>query len=184
MSSTFDLLAFDADDTLWHNESRYQAAKSEFVHLMSSFQPPERASALLDEIELRNLSLYGYGMKSFTLSMIETALALSDGKISGAEINAILGIARRVLTAPVELFPKVAETIAQLAKQSPSASLNRQQRCLQNRFSDCTSTTLILSLKDNHHCQRLPLPSLSGAGNVPSCEFATLRDHRTAHPPS
>lgn len=117
MSLPFDLLAFDADDTLWHNESRYQAAKSEFVHLMSSFQPPERASALLDEIELRNLSLYGYGMKSFTLSMIETALALSDGKISGAAINAILGITRRVLTAPVELFPKVADTIAQLAKQ-------------------------------------------------------------------
>lgn len=84
---------------------------------MTSFQPPERISALLDKIELENLSLYGYGMKSFTLSMIETALALSHGKISGAEINAILGIARRVLTAPVELFPKVAETLAQLAEQ-------------------------------------------------------------------
>lgn len=117
MPSPFDILAFDADDTLWHNESRYQAAKRDFVRLMASFQPPERVSALLDEIELGNLSLYGYGMKSFTLSMIETALALSDGKISGAEIQAILAIARHVLTAPVELFPNVAETVAQLAKR-------------------------------------------------------------------
>ncbi|MCX8061210.1 MAG: HAD hydrolase-like protein [Anaerolineales bacterium] len=117
MPSPFDIIAFDADDTLWHNESRYQAAKSDFVRLMASFQPPEQVSALLDEIELRNLSLYGYGMKSFTLSMIEAALAISKGEISGKQIQAILAIARRVLTAPVELFPNVAETIAQLAEQ-------------------------------------------------------------------
>lgn len=117
MPAPFDILAFDADDTLWHNESRYQAAKGEFVHLMSAFQPPEVVAATLDKIELENLSLYGYGMKSFTLSMIEAALELSQGKVSGAEIKAILAIARRVLTAPVELFPHVAETVAQLAEQ-------------------------------------------------------------------
>jgi putative hydrolase of the HAD superfamily len=89
MPSIFEILAFDADDTLWHNESRYQAAKNEFVRLMSAFQTPEQASAVLDQIELRNLSLYGYGMKSFTLSMIEAALALSDGKLSSKEIQAI-----------------------------------------------------------------------------------------------
>jgi putative hydrolase of the HAD superfamily len=115
----FDILAFDADDTLWHNESRYQAAKNEFVHLMSTFQPPERAAAVLDQIELGNLSLYGYGMKSFTLSMIEAALALSDGQLSGREIRAILDISRAVLNAEVELFPHVAETIASLAERYP-----------------------------------------------------------------
>lgn len=117
MTSPFEIIAFDADDTLWHNESRYQGAKNDFVRLMSSFQPPERVSTRLDEIELGNLPLYGYGMKSFTLSMIETALALSDGRIGGEEIRSILAIARRVLTAPIELFPHVAETIAQLAEQ-------------------------------------------------------------------
>ncbi|GAB4473700.1 MAG: HAD family hydrolase [Anaerolineales bacterium] len=116
-STSFEIIAFDADDTLWHNENRYQAAKNDFVHLMAAFQKPERVAEVLDEIELGNLSLYGYGMKSFALSMIETALALSDGKISGREISAILAIARRVLTAPVELFPHVAETIAKLAEQ-------------------------------------------------------------------
>jgi len=119
MPSIFEILAFDADDTLWHNESRYQAAKNEFVRLMSAFQTPEQASAVLDQIELRNLSLYGYGMKSFTLSMIEAALALSDGKLSSKEIQAILDLSRTVLTAEVELFPQVAETIAGLAESYP-----------------------------------------------------------------
>ncbi len=117
MSALFEIIAFDADDTLWHNESRYQQAKEEFVRLMSAYQPPEQVSAALDEIELGNLSLYGYGMKSFTLSMIETALAISDGQIKGDQIRSILAITRRVLNAQVELFPKVAETIAQLANQ-------------------------------------------------------------------
>lgn len=119
MPSVFDILAFDADDTLWHNESRYQAAKNEFVRLMSAFQTSEQASAVLDQIELGNLSLYGYGMKSFTLSMIEAALALSDGKLSTREIRAILDLGRMVLTAEVELFPHVAETIASLAESFP-----------------------------------------------------------------
>ncbi|PWH13306.1 MAG: haloacid dehalogenase [Anaerolineae bacterium] len=118
-ASMFEIVAFDADDTLWHNESRYQAAKQAFVRLMSAFQPPEKAAAVFDQIELGNLSLYGYGMKSFTLSMIEAALALCEGQLGGREIRAILDLGRQVLTAEVELFPHVAETIAQLAAVYP-----------------------------------------------------------------
>ncbi len=117
MKATFDILAFDADDTLWHNESRYQQAKDEFVRLLSAYKPAEHVANFLDEVELANLSLYGYGMKSFTLSMIEAALSLSEGKISATEINSILDLTRRILTAEVELFPSVAETIAALAEQ-------------------------------------------------------------------
>ena len=115
--SPFDIIAFDADDTLWHNETRYSQAKEDFAHLLTRYQDTSTASQLLDEIEVRNIALYGYGMKSFTLSMMETAIELSNGQIRGAEMRQILEIARRVLTAEVELFPGVAETIHDLASR-------------------------------------------------------------------
>lgn len=113
----FDIIAFDADDTLWHNESRYSQAKENFTRLLSRYQDNHVASRRLDEIEVKNISLYGYGMKSFTLSMIETAIELSQGEITGKEIGEIIAIARNVLTAEVELFPSVKETIHQIAGQ-------------------------------------------------------------------
>ncbi len=115
----FELIAFDADDTLWHNESRYSKAKEDFATLLTAYQAPEQSKAILDEIEVRNITLYGYGMKSFTLSMIEAAIALSNGAISGGELRSILDLARQVLTADVELFPHVQATIHHLAQYHP-----------------------------------------------------------------
>lgn len=115
----FKLIAFDADDTLWHNENRYSKAKEDFAILLTAYQPPQKSKAILDEIEVRNIALYGYGMKSFTLSMIEAAIALSNGTITGAELKSILELARQVLTADVEVFPNVETTIHQLAQHFP-----------------------------------------------------------------
>ncbi len=110
------VIAFDADDTLWHNETRYLEAASQYSQLLSRYHSPERAVQRLDEIELQNVGCYGYGIKSFTLSMIEAALELSAGQVTGSEVQEILNLGRQMLTAPVELFEHAAETLAGLSR--------------------------------------------------------------------
>ncbi|MGB9673764.1 MAG: HAD family hydrolase [Anaerolineales bacterium] len=127
------MIAFDADDTLWHNETRYAKAKEDFGELLTTYQSAEKAKQFLDQIEVRNIELYGYGMKSFTLSMIEAAIELSDGKISGNELRSILDLARTVLNAEVELFPRVQETIAGLAKYYPLLLITKGDASEQER---------------------------------------------------
>lgn len=111
----FDVIAFDADDTLWHNETRYLQAKNRYSQLLSGYHSPQRVEQRLDEIELQNVHAYGYGIKSFTLSMIEAALEVTDGQITGSEIEGILDLGRQMLTAEVELFEHAEETLAKLS---------------------------------------------------------------------
>lgn len=110
-------IAFDADDTLWHNESLYQQAKERFQQLLARYQEPAHAAQRLDETEIHNVSWYGYGIKSFTLSMLETAIELSAGQVTGAEIQQILEFGRHMHRAEVQLFAAVEDTLAQLARQ-------------------------------------------------------------------
>ena len=110
----FETIAFDADDTLWHNETYYQQAKMQFTQLLSKYQDQEYARRMLDEIEVHNIDIYGYGTKMFSLSMIETAIELSDGKIKGSEIGQIIDISKEMLTNDVELFEHAEETLAKL----------------------------------------------------------------------
>jgi len=110
-----DLIAFDADDTLWHNETLYVQATDSFKKLLSDFRSPERIERQLGETELRNIPDYGYGIKSFTLSMIETAIELSGGQVGGDAILEILDISRQMLNADVRLIEHVEETLAKLS---------------------------------------------------------------------
>jgi putative hydrolase of the HAD superfamily len=112
----FLLIAFDADDTLWHNESTYTALKERFIARLAPFAAPEAAAAALDRREIENLASFGYGMKAFTLSMIETAITLSDGRIPATEFQGILADTRRALSTPVQLLPNAAECVAALAQ--------------------------------------------------------------------
>lgn len=112
----FDLIAFDADDTLWHNEYLYRRAKAAFDHLLEPYQPPGSAAALLSEIEVRNVGIYGYGIKSFALSMVEAAVAVSQGRVSGAEIQSVLGLAHAMLAAEVDLLDGVPATLEELSQ--------------------------------------------------------------------
>jgi putative hydrolase of the HAD superfamily len=113
--SVFDVIAFDGDDTLWHNESLYAAAQAEFRRLLAKHHPAEVVDRGLYETEMRNLEFYGYGIKSFTLSMIETAIELTNGQVTAEEVREILGIGRRMLTADVRLLEYAQSTVAQLA---------------------------------------------------------------------
>jgi putative hydrolase of the HAD superfamily len=114
---SFDVIAFDADDTLWHNERLYAAAQDRFVELLARYHEPEWIRARLFETEMRNLQHFGYGIKAFALSMIETAVELTEGRICGEDIQALIDVAKEMLSAGVELLPYVAETIPILAAQ-------------------------------------------------------------------
>jgi putative hydrolase of the HAD superfamily len=109
-------IAFDADDTLWHNESLFTITQDKFKKLLSPYHSDEWIESRLFDTETRNIQHFGYGVKGFTLSMIETAVELSEGRISGSEIAEIIGFAKEMLLAPTELIDGVRETIAELSK--------------------------------------------------------------------
>jgi putative hydrolase of the HAD superfamily len=117
--TTFDAIAFDADDTLWHSESLYAAAQEEYRRLLAPYAEAETIDRVLHQTEMRNLPIYGYGIKGFALSMIEAALDLSQQRINGDEVQKVLDLAKRMLNTEVELLEGVAEVIAQLAETYP-----------------------------------------------------------------
>lgn len=113
--NTMLTIAFDADDTLWHNETYYVEGGAKFAQLLSGYGNPDQIRQTLGEIEIRNVGAYGYGIKSYTLSMMEAAIAITDGKITGDDIRGILELGREMLAADVLLIEGAATTLAQLA---------------------------------------------------------------------
>ncbi len=111
----FQIIAFDADDTLWHNERLYVRAQAKLKALLSNYLVDDRMDERLYQTEMRNLAHFGYGIKAFTLSMIETAIELTDGRVTGRDIQQIIDAAREMLVADVELLDFVFETLAVLA---------------------------------------------------------------------
>ncbi len=114
-----DVIAFDADDTLWENEVLYQHAQERLRDILSPWADAEIIDKVLYDTEMRNLPLYGYGIKAFSLSMIETAVHISEGEISGEDVSRILDIAQSMLQAEVELRPYVRETLEALSGKYP-----------------------------------------------------------------
>ena len=108
-------IGFDADDTLWQNETFFRLTEQRFTELLSDHGEHQVISARLLEAERRNLKIYGYGVKGFTLSMIETALEMTDGKLNPAVVAEILRFGRQMLQNPVETLPHVHETLEALA---------------------------------------------------------------------
>lgn len=107
-------IGFDADDTLWQNEHYYRLTESHFQKLLGDFADEADVSARLLEAERRNLAYYGFGIKGFTLSMIETAIEITDGNVASRTIEEILSIGRELLRHPVETLPHVEETLKAL----------------------------------------------------------------------
>ncbi|MFM7679913.1 MAG: HAD family hydrolase, partial [Roseiflexaceae bacterium] len=106
--------AFDADDTLWANEDLFVAAQAQYVTLLHRYRPDWDAQELYDT-EQRNIAYFGYGIKGFTLSMIETAIDITNGQITGHEIGQIIDLARAMVHAPLTLLPYVESVIPELA---------------------------------------------------------------------
>lgn len=110
-----EIIGLDADDTLWENEHLYHQAKNKFAQILENYGDPEELITRLDKTEVRNIEFFGYGIKSFALSMIESANVLSRGQLTGAEISEIITVAKGMLTAPVELVEGAEETLENLS---------------------------------------------------------------------
>jgi len=108
------VIGFDADDTLWVNGSYFLEAEKTFCELLSDYMTPDELSHTLYQTEVKNLKWYGYGVMAYTLSLVETAIAVSQGKIPASVIQTILELGRRMLSQPVQLYPGVKETLPAL----------------------------------------------------------------------
>lgn len=109
------VIGFDADDTLWQNEQYYKLTEHHFRSLLSDYAEGEHVSERLLEAEKRNLAHYGFGIKGFTLSMIETALEVTEGRVPSSVISEILGIGRDLLSHPVECLPHARDALEALS---------------------------------------------------------------------
>lgn len=115
--SNIKVIGFDADDTLWVNETYFRDAETEFGKLLSEFETPNKLEQELFKKEIENLDLYGYGIKAFTLSMVESALELSNYNVSPKTIEAVLNIGKTMLNKPVELLDGVELVLKTLSKK-------------------------------------------------------------------
>lgn len=110
-----ELVALDADDTLWHNEPLYTSCREQFHALLAQYIPDGTFEDQLYQVEMRNLAHFGYGVKGFVLSMIETAIELTGGRVDTADIAKIIEWGRQMLGAPIELLDGVREAVEALA---------------------------------------------------------------------
>lgn len=147
-------IGLDADDTLWHNETLFRLTQDRLRAMLSDFADHEVTSAKLAEVEKRNLRLYGYGVKGFTLSMIETAMELTDGDPPGRLIADILAAGREMLSEPVEPLPGVEDALHDLADGyrlvliTKGDLLHQEQKLAASGLGDLFAAVEIVSEKD------------------------------------
>ena len=147
-------IAFDADDTLWHNETNFAMTQAEIYALLRPYADETRLKERLYAIEMANLRLFGYGAKGFTLSMIETAIEISEGRITSREIQTILDAGKALLARPVEVLPQVRETLETLAEKynlmliTKGDLFHQESRIAASGLGDLFSALEIVSEKD------------------------------------
>jgi putative hydrolase of the HAD superfamily len=114
-----DLIGFDADDTLWQNEAYFRLSQARFSDLLKDHAETDDLAARLLQVEKRNLGRYGFGVKGFVLSMIETAIEVTQGRVPAPVIAELLAAGREMLEQPIELLPHVQSTVETLAADHP-----------------------------------------------------------------
>lgn len=112
----YEVISCDGDDTLWHCERGFAEAEQRLKHLLVGYADAPTIKHLLFDVEMRNLKRYGYGIKSFTLSMITTALELSEGRLSSAEVAQIIEIGHDLISQPVDVIPGVHDVLESLSR--------------------------------------------------------------------
>jgi putative hydrolase of the HAD superfamily len=155
-SPTIELVAFDGDDTLWHNEHAMAEVETRFHALMTTYREVSSQDLLaaLLQVERRNLPIFGYGVKSFTLSMIETAVEFTDGRLAAADVHRILGWAKELLNRPVELIDGAHEAVEKLADQyrvvliTKGDLLDQRRKIVASGLEDAFDRIDIVSEKD------------------------------------
>jgi len=111
------VIAFDADDTLWVNETFFRRAEEELCDLLQEYMSKEEAAKFLFEVEMKNLPLYGYGIKPFTLSLIEAAISISKGDLKIEMVENLIDKGKQMLQEPVTLIDGIEETLEELSKR-------------------------------------------------------------------
>ena len=153
-------VGLDADDTLWHNETIFRLTPARFLDLLTDHDNDAIASRLA-EVERRNLRLYGYGVKGFTLSMIETAMELCDGGAPPEVVREILAAGREMLAHPVETLPGVDEVVAELAENyrlvliTKGDLLDQERKLAASGLGDRFAAVEIVSEKDRATYERV-----------------------------
>jgi putative hydrolase of the HAD superfamily len=172
---TITTVGLDADDTLWHNETIFRLTHERFCALMGDVADVETLEARLAEVERRNLRLYGYGVKGFTLSMIETAMELTGGEAPPRVIREILAAGREMLTEPVEPLPGVDDALAELSKAyrlvliTKGDLLHQEQKLAASGLGDLFVAVEIVSEKDASTYERVFARHGSGVAQAAMC---------------
>jgi len=171
-SASLSAIGFDADDTLWHNERFFQLTQQRFAELLAGHGDPGHIARRLLEAERRNLEFYGYGVKGFTLSMIETALEVTEGGVPASVISDILAFGREMLRHPVETLPYASETLAELADShrliliTKGDLFDQERKLAQSGLGDFFTAVEIVSDKTMATYQRIFSRHGDGAGHA------------------
>ncbi|MEY8830848.1 HAD family hydrolase [Sedimentitalea sp. XS_ASV28] len=115
-TKTLTTVAFDADDTLWHNERFFHDTQAQFAELLADYADPAQLAERLLAAEKRNIGQYGYGIKGFVLSMIETAIEVTDQRVPASVIARLMDAGREMLAHPIELLPFAREAVESVAE--------------------------------------------------------------------
>ncbi|QND53788.1 HAD hydrolase-like protein [Phyllobacterium sp. 628] len=159
--SSLTTIGFDADDTLWENEQFFRLSEKHFEALLAPYTDVPDLSDRLLEVEKRNLDLYGFGIKGFTLSLIETALEVTNGDIPSTVLGEILAAGREMLTHPIETLPHVQQTLEQLADRyrlvliTKGDLFDQERKLAQSGLGDFFDAVEIVSNKDKATYERI-----------------------------
>ncbi len=154
-------IGFDADDTLWQNEQFFRTSQKHFASLLSPYADMTDLSGRLLAVEKRNLDLYGFGIKGFTLSLIETAVEVTEGQVPSSVLAEILAAGREMLRHPVETLPHVQDTLEQLTEQyrlvliTKGDLFDQERKLAQSGLGDFFDAVEIVSNKDNATYERI-----------------------------
>ena len=118
-SNGIRLVGFDADDTLWRSEDYYRAAQADFEAILAGYVDLDDLHDRLFAVERGNLSLFGYGAKGMTLSMVEAAITITEARISARDLHRIVELGKAILRHPVDLLPGIREAVARRAPNQP-----------------------------------------------------------------
>jgi len=156
------LIAFDADDTLWPNQPHFDQVEATFFAILARHGDPATLHPQLYAVQRRNLALYGYGAKSMTLSLLETALQLTGGSLAGPEVQQILDLGKDLLRFPIELLPGVAEVLPALRQRGHHLLLltkgdlfDQESKLARSGLGDLFEHVEIVSEKDEPTYRRL-----------------------------
>lgn len=156
-----EVIAFDADDTLWHSESLYVMTQERYKQILAPYELNGDIDDWLYETEMRNLQTFGYGAKGFTLSMIETAIELTDGRVQGMDIQKIIDAVKEMMSEDIRLLEGVAETIPLLAKErtlmiiTKGDLLDQESKIARSGLADYFRCIEIVSSKNKEVYQKL-----------------------------